>query len=99
MEVVMNYQLANLIINTFIAIGTVGAVVFSLWYTVLSRREKAKVYVSSTITAGYQALYVNITIINSGVIDFRLSHMYVHLNDLIIMPMPKDFLFHYQMIR
>jgi len=75
-----------------VALGTVGSVAISLWFAVFSRREIAKIYISSTLTAGSNERHVNITITNKGSVDYRLSHMYFHLNDKIIMPMPQQFL-------
>ncbi|MFA6977380.1 MAG: hypothetical protein WC194_11780 [Mesotoga sp.] len=89
----MNYELANLIINAFIALGTVGSVVFSLWAAVFSRREKAKVHVSSVILIQDQAQEqaINITILNTGKADFRLSWMSINLNNQTIQALPRNF--------
>ncbi|MCB5265104.1 MAG: hypothetical protein LHW41_02520 [Candidatus Cloacimonetes bacterium] len=87
----MDYQMAQFIVSIFVAIGTVGSVVISLWFAIHSRREKAKITISLAIAMDTQEEYVNISIVNTGSIDFRLSHMYFYINNMTIMPTPVQF--------
>ncbi|MDD3535570.1 MAG: hypothetical protein PHC50_05420 [Candidatus Cloacimonetes bacterium] len=81
----MNYDLATLIINLFVAIGTVGAVVVSLFFTVMNRREKLRINMSiesEYIFEQRETIYwVIIRIINIGFIDFRLNDYHVYVNN------------------
>jgi hypothetical protein len=90
-EVEMDYQLAQLIVSIFVAIGTIGSVVISLWFAIHSRREKAKITISSMIAMHTHERYINVSIVNTGSIDFRLSHIYFYINNMTIMPTPVQF--------
>jgi hypothetical protein len=87
----MNYQLAHFIVNVFIAIGTVGSVAISLWFAILSRRERTKITISSVIAMDTRERYVSISIVNTGSIDYRFSYIYFHINNVTIMPTPVQF--------
>ncbi len=87
----MNYQLAQFIVSIFVAIGTVGSVAISLWFAIHSRKERAKIAISSIIAMNTHERYINVSIVNTGSIDFRLSHIYFHINNLTIMPTPVQF--------
>ncbi|MDD3474848.1 MAG: hypothetical protein PHP08_03040 [Candidatus Dojkabacteria bacterium] len=87
----MNYQLAQFIVNVFIAIGTVGSVAISLWFAIFSRRERTKITISLVIDMDTRERYVNISIVNTGSIDYRLSYIYFHINNVTIMPTPVQF--------
>ena len=82
----MNYQMAQLIVSIFQAIGTVGAVVISLWFAIHSIKEKAKITISLMIAMNTHDRYINISIINTGQIDFNISHIYFCINNITIMP-------------
>ena len=87
----MNYPLAHFIVNIFVAIGTVGSVAISLWFAIHSRRERSKITISSMIAMHTHERYINISIVNTGSVDFRVSHIYFFINDLTIMPTPVQF--------
>ncbi len=64
----MNYDLINLIIQAFIAIGTVGAVCVSLYYSHQAVSTKNKLWISQQFTEHYSDRYISliITFVNTG---------------------------------
>ncbi|HHU56182.1 MAG TPA: hypothetical protein GXZ48_05815 [Acholeplasmataceae bacterium] len=66
-------ELTNLIINIFVAIGTVGAVVLSLWNIITENRPKYKVIKHETILN--KDRYYTLEICNIGKIPFIIKNV------------------------
>ena len=73
----MNYDLINLIIQAFIAVGTVGAVCVSLYYSHKAVSTKSKLLVFQQFTEHFSERYINlvVTFVNTGNYPIALSKL------------------------